>query len=442
MSESVAQLATPDDPVALEPVYRRNFVFFLLDGILFSVAMSIMSNSTVIPDFIRRLTDSEVLISLSSNLFEIGWLIPQLFMARYLMRVARKKWWFLGPNIPVRFAMLVFAVLIVVLGAGQPGAILIAFLVCYGIAAVGDGVVGVPWVDLTASSLDDRWRARMFGLTIALSGLIMLGVSPLVGVALSDSGPEFPNNYALIFGAAGVLFVLSIPTMLPVRELPGGGQTVTTIPSLRQYIPDLGRVLRQDGPFRAMLVTRMLSSLFTMAGPFYIGFATIELGLTSEDAVPAMLLMQTIGTLAGALIYAWMGARRNLLYIKLALLTAAVLPISALLAGVIGPAPLYVGYFAAGLALSNLFMSYLNWVIQHATPEQRPTYTGLFNTVAALTVLVSPVVGGVLAQVSGYRAVFVVALVMVLGAFYVVVRYLPVQTQSARPEVAPVPAAD
>lgn len=419
-------------PSQLDRIYRRNFSLFLADGILFMVAMGMIGTTTVIPDFIRRLTDSEILIGLSSSLFEIGWMMPQLFMARYLVRVTHKKWWFVGPNIPVRFAILAFAVIIVILGEERPGAILAAFLVCYGIAAVGDGLVGVPWVDLIGSSLDDRRRAHMFGFTTGGGALIMLGLSPLVGLILSDKGPDFPTNYALLFGGAGLLFVLSIPLGMFVHELPGGTAT-KTVPTFGEFIPQLGRVLREDRAFRAMILVRMFSSLFMMAGPFYIGFATEQLDLSSGVAVRNLLAMQTIGTVTGSAVYSWMGARNNLLYIRLALLAAAFLPISALIAGTTGPIPLYFGYFAAGMALSNLFSAYLNWIIMHASHDQRPVYTGLFNTVAAVTLLTSPVLGGAITEFLGYEAVFIAALIMISSASFVVTRYI----QAPRPAALP-----
>jgi MFS family permease len=106
------------------------------------------------------------------------------------------------------------------LGKDKPEAILLAFLLCYGIAAVGDGLVSVPWGVLAGTSLDNRWRARVFGLTVAGSGVIMLGASPLIGIVLSSAGPAFPNNYALIFAAAG-LFCAPFFSLF-VRRLPGG----------------------------------------------------------------------------------------------------------------------------------------------------------------------------------------------------------------------------
>jgi len=421
VSEAAAQpLLLPDR----ERIYRRNFFLFLLDGVLFIVAINMIGATTVIPDFVRRLTDSEILIGLSGSLFDIGWTLPQLFVARYIVRFERKKWWFAGPNIPVRFVILIFAVLVVLLGKDQPQAILIVFLICYGIAAIGDGIVGVPWTDLNGTSLDNRWRARVFGLMSAISGvIILLIVSPAIGVILSDKGPAFPNNYALLFGISGALFALSILPPLFFHELPGG-KAVEKIPALSEFLPYLGQVLRTDGPFRAMVITRMLTALFAMAAPFYIGFATITLGLSSTAAVPRLLMMQTLGGIGGAFLYTWLGARNNLLYIRLALAGGAMLPISALLATVVGPLPLYLGFLASGLGLTNLALGYQNWVISHASPDQRPVYAGLFNTIAAGISLVAPFIAGTIAQHVGYEALFVVALVMILCALFVSLRYL------------------
>lgn len=416
-------MADTKAPPHHEPVYRRNFFFFLTDNIFFTLAMSILGPTTVIPDFIRQLTRSEILIGFSSSLFEVGWTMPQLFIARFIGRFERKKWWFIGPNIPVRFVMLGFAFLTAMLGKDRPEAILVAFLICYGIAAVGDGIVGVPWMVLAGTSLDVRWRARMLGLTSAITGVIMLGVAPLIGVALGGAGLAFPNNYALIFGASGVLFVISIVPMIFIRELPGG-EVTERVPSMAEFLPGLVRVLRTDAPFRSMIIARMLISMFTMASPFYIGFATVKLGLSSTVAVPTLLAMQTIGSVSGALIYTWLGARSNLLYIRLALGIASLLPISALLSTVVGPLPLYFGFLIAGLTVSNLWVGYLNWVITYSTPDQRPIYSGLFNTISAVTSLISPFIAGSIAQGIGYEALFTVALVMVLCALFVTLRFI------------------
>ncbi len=411
-------------PTAREQVYRRNFGYFLADTILFNLAMGIIGATTVIPDFVRQLTNSEILIGLSGSMFTVGYMLPQLFVARYIVRYARKKWWFVGPNIPVRLVILLFAVITVWLGQGKPGAILLAFFICYGIAALGDGLVGVPWADLAGTSLNNRWRARMFGFADAITAVIMLAMAPLIGIVLSETGPEFPNNYALLFGLSGLLFAISIVPGLFFHELPGS-QAIMQLPTMKDFVSHLGTVLRQDRPYRAFIILRLFTSLFTMALPFYVGYATVELGLSSAVAVPVLLAMQTAGGLAGALIYAWLGARDNVLYIRLAVLCAALLPTSALLAGSLGPLPLYIGFLVSGLATGTLlFSSYTNWVVGYAHDDQRPIYVGLSNTAAAVFTLLAPLIAGTIAQEAGYRALFAVALVMALSALFVALRYL------------------
>lgn len=420
MTDTVVETVSPE---FRQNAYRKNFYYFLSDGILFSVAMALMGATTVVPDFVRQLTSSDILIGLSGSLFDIGWTLPQLFVARYIVRFARKKPWFVGPNIPVRFVILLFAILMVIIGPDQPQTILILFFVCYGIAALGDGLVGVPWADLTGTSMEPRSRARMFGLQSAIAGGIMLLVSPLIALVLSDNGPGFPGNYAIVFGAAGILFVLSIIPTLFIIELPGG-KAIEKLPSMREFLPYLGSVLRTDGTFRGILIARMLTTLTAMASPFYIGFATVQLGLSSEVAVPTLLAVQTVGAVSGALFYAWLGARNNLLYIRLALVGTALLPISALVASQVGPWPLYIGFLMSGLTLSNLFLSYHQHVITHASADQRPIYAGLFNTINALTAMCAPLIAGTIAQYLGYVPLFVVSLIMCMLALYVTLRYL------------------
>jgi len=420
MSEAAPVLSAP----AREKIYRRNFGFFLLDTILFTGAMNIISPTTVIPDFVRQLTDSQILIGLCGTLFTIGFTLPQLFVARFIVRYPRKKWWFVGPNIPVRSMILLFALLLFWFGAAQPQLILAAFFLCYTIAALGDGLVGVPWADLAATSMSDRWRARMFGIATVLIGIMMLLVAPQIGVILSERGPAFPNNYALLFGIAGALFALSVIPGAFIYEIPDG-RVAQQPPPLHEFLPTLGRLIRNDGPFRAFITVRIGANLFMMAAPFYIGYATQQLGLSSEVAVPTLLMMQTVGTLSGALVYTWLGERNNLLYIRLALGAGALLPMSALLAGVIGPWPLYIGFLLSGLANgSNLFAGFLNWVVGYAPADQRPLYVGLANTVTALVSLVTPFISGIITQQLGYRPLFVVSLAMALATLFVTIRYL------------------
>ncbi|MCA9883905.1 MAG: MFS transporter, partial [Anaerolineae bacterium] len=292
-----------------------------------------------------------------------------------------------------------------------------------GIAALGDGLVGVPWSDLVGTSLDSRWRARMFGLTSAITGVLMLAIAPVIALVLGENGPGFPYNYAILFGIAGIMFAVSILPVIFVKELPGG-KAVDKLPPITEFLPDLGRVLKHDLPYRAMIIIRLLTALFLMAAPFYIGFATEKLGLTSDVAVPNLLAMQTAGGILGAMLYTWLGARSNARYLRMALLASAMLPASALLADSLGPFPLYFGFFMSGIGTTNLMFGYMNWIVGYANDDERPMYVGLNNTIFAIVSMITPIIAGTVAEQSGYEALFAIALVMTLAALAMMMRYI------------------
>lgn len=419
-------------PAARERAYRRNFAVFLADFVLFTIGISLIGATTVIPDFIRRLTDVEVLIALSSQMFEFLWLLPQLLIARRLVRVRNKKWWFVGPNLAARPMLVLYALLIVLVGPERPGLLLGGFLLFYGLAALGDGLVGVPWLDLVGSSLDNRRRARLFGYGNAVVGVAMLGLAPAVRLILDHDGLAFPNNYALLFALAGALMLATIPFTLFIKELPGG-EPRATVPSLREYLPELGRVLRHDAPFRAMITARLLSSLYLMAAPFYIGYGTEVLGMASSVAVSHLLFMQTLGGVAGALLFSRLGERRTLRFIRIAMGVALAQVTLALTAGALGPAPLYLAFAAGGFVQGSLGISFMNWVIIHSTPDQRPIYSGLFNSISAVSLLSAPLIGGTLVEELGYQAVFVAALMVMAGGLWVALRYVQPPKEAAQP---------
>ena len=78
----------------------------------------------------------------------------------------------------------------------------------------------------------------------------------------------------------------------------------------------------------------------------------------------------------------------------------------------------------SGLTVSNIFLSFQNWVVTHASPDQRPIHAGLFNTIAAVISLVSPFLGGTIVQEIGYQPLFVFSLLMAFAALYMMLRFV------------------
>src|SRR5712691_8972891 len=73
------------------PHARRNFILFFLDYAIFGIGFSMIGNTTVVPDLVRHLTDSETIIGLAGALYPFAWLVPQLLFAQVINRSTRRK---------------------------------------------------------------------------------------------------------------------------------------------------------------------------------------------------------------------------------------------------------------------------------------------------------------------------------------------------------------
>jgi MFS family permease len=140
--------------------------------------------------------------------------------------------------------------------------------------------------------------------------------------------------------------------------------------------------------------------------------------------VSRLLLMQTLGSVVGSLIFSRYGDRHILYFIRGVLVIGLMQPVMALIASVVGPGPLYLTFFGAGVVGGTLVLSCLNWVILYASPEQRPVYSGLFNSVSAVALLTAPFIGGTIVGQLSYEAAFAAALAIMAAALYVALRYL------------------
>jgi MFS family permease len=71
----------------------------------------------------------------------------------------------------------------------------------------------------------------------------------------------------------------------------------------------------------------------------------------------------------------------------------------------------YLAFMLAGVAYVTVWATQLVVTLQFARSDQRPAYIGLSNTITAPSALLSPILGGWLAQQAGYQATFWIAIV-------------------------------
>jgi MFS family permease len=398
------------------PHYRRNFVAVLADYTFFAVAMAFINPSTILPAFLRQLTDSPLLIGLNGTLQTGVWLLPQLIAANYLDGKAQKKRYLL---IPAAAGRPVFFVLTLCLSLGAvrfPAWTLAVFFFGMTLFWLTDALATVAWFDIVGQVFPGNRRGRLFGLAQVLSGLMTVGVGFGINIVLGSTGPPFPHNYAILFLAAGALLACSWFSMATIKETSAAVKTGDALPQTT-FLRRLGRIWQRDRNFRLFIAVRLLAGLSDLAIPFYVIFAADRLGL-GQGVVGSFTSAQVVGRMAGGVILGALHERRGGRWAIQAGMAAGVLaPLWALLLPLWLPAghP-YVAYgyslvFAAlGMLQSTFIQGFFNYLLDMAPADERATYIALSNTISGVVLWPTALVGGVILKVTGnsYNTLFAI----------------------------------
>ncbi|NLE43167.1 MAG: MFS transporter [Chloroflexi bacterium] len=402
---------------SLPPHYHRNFGLFLTDFICFMVGMNFINANTVVPAFVRSLTDSAPLIGLGGTLFSAGWLLPQLPAARLMNDKLYKRPYMLigmsgrGLFLPVALAL--------VLGlARYPGITLALFFVCLALFAAGDGFSGVAWYDILARAVPLKRRGRLIGAGQIVTGLAGIGAGAFIGRVMSDPRFPYPRNYALFFALASVLFIPSTIALILIREppppqSPDSSQHKSSRENWLQFLQD-------DPGYRRMIVCRVLVSMASLAIPFYVGHASDVLHLP-RAILGAFIVAQTVGGMLSSVLLSIIAERRGPRRVaQIGSAVAASAPILALsihLTGTNSAMWVYPLIFVAlGAANSAQMLGFSNYVLEIAPDTHRPAYLGLCNTILGITTLI-PTLGGWLLELTSYGLLFGLTAALVCAGF-------------------------
>ncbi len=387
---------------------RRNRFAFFADYVLFGVGLTVMNANTTLPAFVARLTDSKVVIGAVGAIWIGGWLLPQIVAANSLTGQREKRPHLIGASWLGRPFFWLFALYLVVGGAGNAPLTIGIFLVGLSVYVVSDAYAALAYFDLFGKAMPAQERVRIMGVGQAVLGLLAIGAGWLVQRLLGSAGLPFPLNYAALFGLGGLCFMGALAADYAIVETPGEAH-VAGVP-WKEYLPKLGAYFKNDPAFARVNAVRLLAGLHGLAAPFYVIYATRVAGLP-ESAVGLFLTAQTVGSaLAGLGAVAAKLSSRRVVQISaaielLAVALALAMPLGGTAAGLTWVFPIIfglMGFLDAGIALG-----YFNYLMDVAPAEDRPTYIGLHNTLAGLLVLM-PVLGGWLLEHTSYTVLFAV----------------------------------
>jgi MFS family permease len=392
------------------PHYRQNFICFVLDYVFFGVSLAFISQTTVLPSFISQLTDSAPLIGLSSTIQTGAWLLPQLMAASYLANKAPKKPYLLKFAALGRPVFWLLAGVLFLAGDGARALILALLFISLAVFNVTDAVASIAWFDMFSTAIPPARRGRLIGTGQVLSGLLTVGAGAVVNAVLGPQGPPFPHNYALLFFLAGLSLFASWLSISFLHE--PVGQTQGQRLPWNAFLPKLLAVLREDHTFSLVTVVRLLAGLSGMAMPFYVVYATDQLRFGVES-IGLFISSQVMGSILAGFVLGYLNERSGskiviqcstILGIASPLLALLIPPISHLT----GASTIYVYaliFLAIGALNSSFMPGFMNFVLELAPPEERPTYIALANTLCG-SLLVVPFLGGWLLQATSYPVLF------------------------------------
>lgn len=384
-------------------VVRRNFVFNVLDGALFAFGLSLVSNTTVLPVFVKRTGGSNIAIGLIPVLWTIGFNFPQIFVANYTQRFPFKKGLFLRTALVQRVPWLLLALIsFFVLSEVEPAVGLLLFFVGFALAAIG-GSLNLPvWFDLISKITPVRLRGRLFA-TRAIVGAT-LGILGGFTVKTVLDTVAYPRNFAILFTLAFCLFMVSYVFLLLLQEKqPNQSRSQLR---LRQFICNLPAILKRQRNFRNFLVADALLITALAAEAFYTVNAFERFSLSSGYAghfTMVMMASMIAGNFAFGYLADHLGHKLNLLLASTSTFLACSLALFSPSVRVY-----YVVFVFVAFTLALNHVSRLPIIAELCSEEDRPTYVALTNIVTSPFILFG-IFAGWVADRLNYDAVFVMA---------------------------------
>ncbi|GAA5511772.1 hypothetical protein Dcar01_00485 [Deinococcus carri] len=395
------------------PAWNANERLGILNGWLVFLGDGFLSVSVVVAGFAARLGAPNAVIGLLPGIAAGGWMLPQLLVAARVRPLAYKLPVYRSAAL-VRMLTYLAMVIIAATLAGRPALCLGLFVLAMLLNALASGVAGLPFLEVVSKTVPPERRARFFGVRNLYGGLLAFGAGLIVRWILG-SGLSFPLNYALIFLLGTIAYTVGYGVFGRVSEPPD-----TPLPpgNLREEVRSIPVTL-QDPHFRAFLTVRLLLAGASLGDPFYAVYALRELhypAATLGVFVMALTGAAPLSNLVWQRVAERKGSRRIIRY---AAFFAGLAPLVALTVGALHLPPFtyLLVFILSSVALQGFNLGHTNHLLNLAPPDARSRYIGTLNTLVG-AVLFAPVAGGLLADLAGYRAVFVLSALLFAAAWW------------------------
>lgn len=396
--------------------YRWNFIVNAADFALYTLALSFASILTILPAFVSKFTNSNVVIGMIPAINVIGWLMPQLAAAKYVEKFDKKKRLVVVIGVWERLPWLLVALAIILLRNSKSFWILMAFFVSYAIFCFAGGINTPPWLDMIGKIIPEKKRGQFFGISNLIGNGTGVGGALIAGYFLENLA--FPWNFAICFVCAFIAMSISLGFVAATRET--AYPVVKEKSSLNDYLRQLTIIGKTNHNYLFFLIAAVFISFSSMASGFFTVHAISKLNLTGEDIGRLTAITLLFQTISNPLWGQW-GDKKG--HKNVMAVGAVGMILSAIIAAFAKSTMGFYAVFAIiGASISADTISRLSIVLEFSPPEERPTYIGLTNTIRAPFSAIAPLLGGLLSDRFQRSFVFLLtAIIITVGLFFLIV---------------------
>ena len=418
----------PDSP-ALRRAERRyqievkrnlswNFTAHLFHGMLGQTGFRLINAPTFLPAYIMMLSGgSEFIVGLALSLQAFGMVLTPMIGANLIEHRKRvlPLGFFVGGMMRTTILLLALSGLFL---TGQ--STLIALLVCLTLLGLFQGMQGVIFNFLMSKVIPVSKRGRLTGLRNFLAGITSAIVAWLGGTYLIGEDPT-AAGYSWTFLVAFVLTTIGLLMLLAVRE--PEPPTVKPKQSLKRRFGDVPQLLRDDPAFTRYFLARSLATMGRMSMPFYILYAGQSIGLTGATLGVVTFAFTIAGTVSNLMWGAIADRRgfRDTFLMSIALWVTSTLVLM-FADGYLITVLVFVGVGAAVQGFQNASM---NLTLEFGDREDLPVRIALANMASEVAGTIGPLLGGLLAALWNYEAVFITSVAFLTVGGVVVRIYVP-----------------
>ena len=397
----------------------RNYLAHLVHGMLSQTGFRLLNAPTFMPAYIMMLSGgSNFAVGLSSALQSFGMTLTPMIGAnliehrKQVLPVALSTGWGMrGMILAISLTGLVFPTS----WALWP---LLLFLAVFGLF---QGMQGVIFNFLMAKLIPSSKRGRLTGLRNFLAGIISALIAWVSGQFLIGSTPT-AAGYSYTFLLAFVLTSIGLSSLVAVRE--PEPPIVRPKQDLRTRLAQVPSLLRDDREFTRYFLARALATLGRMAMPFYIlheGHSAALSGSTLGILTFAFTLAGTFSNLLWGPLGDRYGFRASFLS-SIGLWVASTVLLMFVSGNLWVTVVVFVGIGASAQGFQNASQ---NMTLEFGRRDDLPVRIAIANTASEFAGTFGPLLGGVLAALAGYQAVFLVSIVFLVLGGGIVARYVP-----------------